>query len=454
MGFSNYINDFNRLTAKYVPLGNEWTPSEQAVCGVGDPFRVPVEQADALRFKAVKYQFIRHFEKNRIYRRYCRQSHIAPEDIRTMDDFHRIPLIPTDFFKDHPRGKDFALWLANLYTGDVPTIHIHGRNPSYDNVIDAFNTSGMAAMYSSGTGGRHTFVPRDMRSFNLNEIALSKNAISMFYPNWSPKMKGYLMLPNPFKTNLFAGRLATVFFDVMTKVDVAIDRTINTELIRRTMAKEKDLRAKLTRSLSSWTYRKTIDNIINWMEVNEKEGNEVAIVGAPYLLHSAIMKLKEDGRSFDFSGRGIVLTGGGWKVHEQRRMPETEFRKELQQTLGIEPDRCLDLYGMVEGNGWMTQCPEGHHLHIPTTYLHPMVLDEEYRPLGYGESGRFAFLDGSMYGYPGFVITGDRVTMLERCPHCGRPGPVLEPGVTRISGKDGRGCSDEVRSIISRDLRG
>ena len=454
MGFTTYINDFDRLTSKYVPRGNDWTPSEQAVCGVADPFRVPVEEADSLRFKAIKYQFSRHFEKNRIYRRYCRQNNIMPDDIRSIDDLDRVPLIPTDFFKDHPRGKDFALWLANLYTGDVPRVHIHGKNPSYDSVIEAFNSTGMATMYSSGTGGRHTFVPRDMRSFNLNEYALSKNAISMFYPHWTPNMKGYLMLPNPFKTNLFAGRLATVFFDVMTKVDVAIDRTINTELIRRSMVKEKDLRAKFTRALSGWTYRKTVDNIINWLEENDRQKNDVAIVGAPYLLHSAILKLKEEGRTFDFSGRGIVLTGGGWKVHEHRRMPEKEFRKELEETLGIEQDRCLDLYGMVEGNGWMTQCPEGHHLHIPTTYLHPMVLDEEYKPVGYGEYGRFAFLDGSMYGYPGFVITGDRVKMLECCPHCGRPGPVLEPGVTRISGKDGRGCSDEVRSIISRDMRG
>lgn len=454
MGFTEYLNDFERLAAKYVPARNDWTPAEHAVCGVTDPYRVGHELAEELRFKAIKYQFNRHYEANRMYKRYCREVKVAPDDLRTIADLSKVPLIPSEYFKEHPKGRDFALWLANIHTGEVPTIRIPGRNPSYDTVIDAFNSSGLAAMYSSGTGGRHTFVPRDMRSFHMNEYAMAKGVVSMFYPHWNPRMKGYLMLPNPFKTNLFAGRLATIFFDVMSKVDVAIDRTINTELIRMSMAKDKDLRSRLTRTISNRLYSKTINNIIEWIDRNDKEGSEIGLVGAPYLLHSVLTKLKEDGRSYDIGDRSLVLTGGGWKVHEKRRMPETDFRKELQDTLGIGPERCLDLYGMVEGNGWMTQCPEGHHLHIPTAYLHPMVLDEEYRPLGYGEYGRFAFLDGSMYGYPGFIITGDRVKMLERCPHCGRPGPVLAPGITRMSGKESRGCSEEVRSIITKDLRG
>jgi hypothetical protein len=454
MGYAEYLNNFENLTSKYIPDQRNWTPADQAVYGVPDLYRASKEDADRHRYNSIKYQFVRHYDHNRMYHRYCRNAGITPDDISSVDDLNKVPLIPGEFFKDHPKGKDFALWLGNMFTGEIPTIHIPGGNPSYDTVIEAFNVSGMAAMYSSGTGGRHTFVPRDMRSFHLNEYAMAKGVISMFYPVWSPKTKGYLLLPNPFKTNLFAGRLATILFDILSKVDCAIDRKIDTELIKRSMSKDTGIRTRLMKNLSNRIYNKTIESIIGWLEKNDKEKERMVLVGAPYLMHSVITKLKEEGRTFDFSERGSVLTGGGWKVHEHRRMPETEFRQELQQTLGIKPDRCLDLYGMVEGNGWMTQCPEGHHLHIPNTYLHAMVLDEEYHPVGYGESGRFAFLDGSMYAYPGFIITGDRVKMLERCPHCDRPGPVLEPGVTRISGKDSRGCSEEVRSIISKDLRG
>ncbi len=179
----------------------------------------------------------------------------------------------------------------------------------------------------------------------------------------------------------------------------------------------------------------------------------MALVGAPFLVHSVIERLKHEGRTFDLGERGCVLTGGGWKVHESKRMPEAEFRRDVEEYLGIPPDQCIDLYGMVEANGWMTQCPEGHHLHIPHTYMHTMVLDDEYRPVGYGETGRLAFLDGSMGSYPGFIITSDRVRMLERCPVCDRPGPVLEPGVTRVAGKESRGCAEEVRRMVSSDMR-
>jgi hypothetical protein len=73
----------------------------------------------------------------------------------------KIPLIPDKFFKDYPSGKDFALWLANIYTGEVPPITIRQRKPTYDEVIKAFNEAGIIVSYSSGTGGRYTFIPRN-----------------------------------------------------------------------------------------------------------------------------------------------------------------------------------------------------------------------------------------------------------------------------------------------------
>ena len=51
-----------------------------------------------------------------------------------------------------------------------------------------------------------------------------------------------------------------------------------------------------------------------------------------------------------------------------------DFRKEVKDVLGIPEKYCLDAYGMVEGNGWMVQCPEGHYLHVPYSYYKPIVL--------------------------------------------------------------------------------
>ncbi|HXY88419.1 MAG TPA: hypothetical protein VEG44_08260 [Candidatus Acidoferrales bacterium] len=105
--------------------------------------------------------------------------------------------------------------------------------------------------------------------------------------------------------------------------------------------------------------------------------------------------LQKEGKNYYFGERGEIGTGGGWKNYENKRIPHADFRKRVQDVLGIPETRCLDSYAMIEGNGWMAQCPEGHYLHVPYTYYKPLVLDDNLVPIGYGEWGRFAFLDVS-----------------------------------------------------------
>ena len=452
--FDEYIKKFDECIKKYIPPKKEWTPADEAIFSPKDYFKTPVKKANELKFRAIKFQFKNHYENNKMYHGFCKEMNMAPDKIKKDDDLEKIPLIPGQFYKDYPNGRDFALWLANIFTGDIPKITISGKDPSFDDVINAFNKKNMAVAYSSGTSGRHTFIPRDIPTFNRAEYAAAKAAISMIYPMWEYKVKGYLLMPNPFKTNVFAGKVCQVYFDAISDVQVAIDRSINTELIKLTMGGGGGLKAKIAKKAISRKYKKIINDIISWLKKNQEENNKITFVGAPFLLYSVAKKLEENGQSFDFSDKGAILTGGGWKIHESKRMPVKEFRKLMKEILGINPQHCLDLYGMVEGNGWMVHCPEGHYLHVPHTYYHPLVLDDEFKPVGYNEWGRFAFLDGSTTSYPGFIISGDKVRMLEHCPVCDRPGPVLEPEVTRASGNEMRGCAEEVRRMISRDVGG
>jgi Acyl-protein synthetase, LuxE. len=107
---------------------------------------------------------------------------------------------------------------------------------------------------------------------------------------------------------------------------------------------------------------------------------------------------------------------------------------------------------MVEGNAFMVQCPEGHYLHAPYTYYKPMVLNDDLTPAGYDATGRFAYLDALAGSYPGFIITGDQVRLLEHCPVCNRPGPVLEPEIKRAKGEEVRGCAEELRRTLASDF--
>lgn len=450
--FESYMKTFNNCMKKYIPSREVWTPVDDALYKPVDLFRIPLKDAEEMQWKSLSYAFSYHYNNNSVYQKFCKERGVSPSDIKTVDDLVKIPLIPDGFFKDYPMGRDFAVWLGNIFTGSLPRIVIKQQNPSFDEVINTFNEAGMAVAYSSGTSGRHTFIPRDQRTFNASEYAIAKSVISMIYPLWQYDLFGYLLMPNPKKTNVYAGKVCTVYFDMIKDVKVAIDRDITTELIQMTMSGQKGVKTRVVKYFVKRESEKMINEIIRWLEYHEKTKEKIALVGAPFILSFVMKKLEKEGRGFDFGERGGVGTGGGWKAYEGSRVPVEEFRKQVEKVLGIPPKFCLDIYGMVEGNGWMVHCPEGHYLHAPYSYFKPLVLDAEYRPVGYGEWGRFAFLDAAAFSYPGFIISGDKVRMLEHCPVCDRPGPVLEPEVKRAGGEEIRGCAEEMRRMMSADL--
>jgi phenylacetate-coenzyme A ligase PaaK-like adenylate-forming protein len=450
--FPTYIKQLNEQLKKYFPSPDVWTPADDAIYKTDDLFRVPLKEAHEMQLKSIKYTFTYQYNNNKVYQNFCKERNFAPSDIQTNDDLEKIPLIPATFYKDYPSGRDFATWLGNIFTGQLPRIVIPQKHPTYDDVINAFNKAGMAVAYSSGTSGRHTFIPRDQRTYYTSEYAAAKSVITMVYPLWDPSLYGYLLMPNPKKTNVYAGKVCTIYFDAIQDVKVAIDREITTELIQMTMTNQKGIKSTIVKLAAKRQATKMIDEIIRWLEYQEKTKNKIAIVGAPFILSFVMKKLEKEGRAFNFGERGGVATGGGWKAYEGVRVPVVEFRKQVEKTLGIPEKFCVDLYGMVEGNGWLTHCPEGHYLHEPYNYFKGLVLDNDNKPVGYGEWGRYAFLDAAAFSYPGFLMSGDQVRMLEHCPVCDRPGPVLEPEIKRAAGAEVRGCAEEVRRMLSADL--
>lgn len=446
--YTTYMDTLDNQLKNYMPQQN--TPLYDALVKPKDLFRIPLHEAEKLQFSCIKHAFIHHYNNNKFYHKFCKEQAITPDDIKTNQDLTKIPLIPDKFFKDYPPGKDFALWLANIYTGELPNITIRQKKPTYDDVIKAFYEAGIIVSYSSGTGGRYTFIPRNKQTFLNAEYALAKTVITMAYPLWKYDSYGYLLMPNPKKNFIFAGKALEVYYDAVKDVNSAIDREVTTELVQMTMGNRKGLKSKIVRYFSYRQSKKMVDNIISWLEQRDKAKDTITLLGAPYILYAVMEKLKSEGKSFDFGDRGGVANGGGWKGI--KNMTHEEFRNEINKVLGIPGKFVLDVYSMVEGSGWMIHCPEGHYLHAPYSYYKPLVLDEEFKPAGYGEWGRFAFLDGISTSHPSFIVTGDQVKLLEHCPVCDRPGPVLEPVVKRAQGEDLRGCAEEVRRMLSSDL--
>ena len=333
--YDAYITRFDGLMEKYIPPRSAWSPVDEALYGPPDPFRVPMAQALDSQWRSLHFAFAHHYAGNAVYRNFCRQRGVAPEHIRNPDDLERIPLIPDTFFKDHPGGRDFALWLGNIFSGELPRIVIRGKKPTSDQVLAAFNDAGLELTFSSGTSGRHTFIPRDRRTFFRAEYAMAKAVVAMTYPRWEPACHEYLLMPDPRRTSLFAGRACAVFFDVVEDVSVAIKRPVSTELIRLTMAGRGGLKGRMVKYFARRESKKMIATIIGWLEAHETGSEKVFFFGAPFLLSLVMDSLQKAGRSFSFGERGWVGTAGGWKAYEGSRIPLADFRRRVERVLGI-----------------------------------------------------------------------------------------------------------------------
>lgn len=437
-----YVKERERYTReRYSPL--KWTPPDEALFG-GRIFDIPKEKAERLRFKAVKYAFNHHYSKNPFYHRFCKELDVKPDDIRNESDFLEIPLISDISFKIYPEGIDFINWLDKIYTGKMPSLDI--KNPSFDGIIDALQEKGITLVFSTGTSGRFSFIPRDELTWKRQMYAYSRIfELLPFIPSPS-NSRAIWAGPNPRKTHLFIGRVAMLALDLFneSRIQIGIDREITTDLVGIFMGINRGIKERL----KAWAIRpfmmiaenRAMDTLIKNLEECEKKKEKVVIGGPPFLIDAMLSRIEKKGKEFDFTN-GMVITGGGWIGVEQKN-----FRNKIKGVLGIQDHNCRDVYSMVECSVPTMEC-EGHYKHIPHSVLYPMVLDEESEIMEYGEWGRFAFLDPLANSYPGFIMTNDRVKMLESCPKCGRPGPVIED-ISRMKSAEGRGCG----AIIARML--
>jgi len=436
---------------KYIPPRDQWTPVDEALYGVNDTYNVEPKQAKKLREDAIRYSFKHHYENNRFYHEYCKKRGVEPDDIKTDEDFDKIPLIPDVFFKGYP-DKDFIGWLDKTYTGKLPNISIK-KTPSYDDIIEVLEKEKIYLTFSSSTSGRFSFIPRDQITLNrglfhiINEIklALQYNNLETLEP-FPPKDTCIAaFIPDPSKTYFWGARVTEGMLNYLYKESdkvYMIDKPFTTELIRNVI-----MGIMVDKKLGGFSPKKMVSNYIKHFKKWEKKGKKLIMAGLMSIMDVVISQMEEEGLKLHFEG-GMAFSWGGWKLGESGMMTPKEFGERLEDYLGIPKENCRDGYGMNEMNVYPMEC-EGNYKHIPYL-LQPYVLDEEMNPLPYGEYGRFAFLDPLANSYPGFIVTKDRVRLLEHCPVCSRPGVVLESEIMRMPGAENKGCSAVLGEVVKK----
>lgn len=440
--------------AGYVPPKDSWTPVDEALYGVKELFELPKDKAEKLRFEAIKYSFNHWYSNSEWFQRYSNEFDVTPSEIKTPEDILKIPLISHRFFKTFLEGGDFVKWIAQVYIGELRKFALAQSKLSLDDVIDTLYDIGVLAAYSSGTSGRFSFIPKDHLTFIRSQYILGKEGISEMLGQWyEPEAYAYLLGPNPSKTHMWVGKVVALMDHVFQDTQYAFDKKITTQIVRISLGDIRGLTEKVMATIIKYinSASNMIPKVINWLEKRELGGDKIFIAEAPFILQSVISKLEKDGRTFDFGEMGAVITGGGWKTHEDEKIPMKKFRENVEKVLGIPEKNQIDLYTMVESNWHAIQCPEGHYLHLPPSIVYPIVLDESMQQVDFGESGRFGFIDPLANSYPGCIITGDIVKLHEQCPVCERVGPVLEPEVRRATGEEIRGCAEEMRRLVDNE---
>ncbi|MCW4012583.1 MAG: hypothetical protein NWF07_06270, partial [Candidatus Bathyarchaeota archaeon] len=280
----------------YVPPRETWTPVDEALYGVDTLFKLPKEKTEELLTKSVKHAFNYWYEESKWYHIYCNEFDFKPADIKTYTDLNKVPLISHRFFKAYLEGQEFINWLLSISINKVDKPHIAKKNPSMDELIDVFSQKGLSPVYSSGTSGRFSFIPKDHTTYMRSQYALGKMGISEMLEHWyDDSAWAYLCGPNPSKTNMWVGKVVKLMDDVYTDVQYAIDREITTQLMRISNGDIRGLSDAVMAGAMQLmgTTRKITGNVIHWLEEREKANDRVFIAEAPFIMQRVFDKLEE-----------------------------------------------------------------------------------------------------------------------------------------------------------------
>lgn len=430
----------------------EWTTVDKMIYGLQDYFTNPVKKMEEMRFTAIKESLNHHYQRSRFYHQLCKEYQFTPADVQTMEDLENVPMVPDTFFKEYPteRPKDIYEWLTKISTVNLGTYDYQGKDLQGFLRWAEKRLEGMVN-HSSGTTGHYSFMFRDKITFQRFYFAAIKTLLSIPATLADDPHYVYPGSPNTFLTiGKWLGEGAKVFskshrhFLTDREISMTIARLMSTG--HATNLKEKFILRALKKAMI-----KGEEKMLLLLKELDKKGEQAIIIAPPFQLYSIMAKMKNRGIALDLQkSNSVVFTGGGWKIFEHRKVPLSEFSQMVEETLGIPPKYYVDVYGMSEMNGLGVSCEGGYkHLH---PWIHPMVLDDNQGVVGYGKWGRFAFLDPVAHSYPGYIITGDRVKLFKRCPICDKPGPVLEPEITRMAGAEAKGCANLMRELMAEEF--
>jgi phenylacetate-coenzyme A ligase PaaK-like adenylate-forming protein len=370
-------------------------PNAEMLCKTVDPLTWNAEKSEL--FVAACKEFA-HFHREKcadIEKLYARHG-FSPESIVDESSLERIPFVGVQAMK--------YFLLTSLPAGDAKL-----------------------KLTSSGTRGQKTQIWFDEPSLNRVGKMLEMLWIQQGLVSQTPA--NYLMM----------------IYDPKQAGDLGIAFSIANQ---QKFAPISDCHFAISKNSSDcWHMDKKV--IIAKLEEFQESGRPLRIHGIPIFIFELIEHLESIGRSFSFGKESLVVTGGGWKTAEGKKVTAEEFRQRLSDRFHILPERIVDGYGMAEHSAPYNTCTR-HRFHVPA-FCRVIVRDPvTLRAQSPGRAGLLELMTPFNAMVPNLAILSTDVGQIDQdpCP-CGLNSPTFT-----LIGRGGltkhKGCAITASEIVKR----
>lgn len=199
-------------------------------------------------------------------------------------------------------------------------------------------------------------------------------------------------------------------------------------------------------STGNWKFMKEmlVEKMLDFI----REGKPVRISGIPSFIFDFLRDIEKSG-SVKLPKNSFILTGGGWKAAEDRKVPRDFFRKTASRLLGIPEKNIRDGYGMAEHSSPYIEC-EQHRFHIPV-YNRILARDPvTMKVIPPGDIGLLELITpfNAMMPTLALLTTDLGSVHVDQCP-CGRNSPTFT-----LAGRSGlvkhKGCAIQASETVER----
>lgn len=314
--------------------------------------------------QAVRENCAYHLHRCPEYRAIARALNFSPQQLRTIEDLAKIPVIPTLFYKRHAIFSMPRRRMAMCVT-------------------------------SSGTSGKFSQIGFDWGCI-FAEIPM------ILHLGWrhgliSPKPAHCVILGyKPHRTNK-TGVTRTMYG--LTWFSPPISRTYALHYVDGGYVPDLDGVARALKRLSGSPF-------------------PTRIVGFPSYLWFGLQRMEELGLRASLPRGSKILLAGGWKQHYSQQVEKSVLYDLARKVLGIPEDQIHEFFGAVEHPIFYNACKH-HHFHIPI-YSRIIIRDvNTLEPLPMGRIGLVNLISPLMNATPTTSVMTDDLGYLTPGEECG-----------------------------------